>query len=405
MEQLRPIIDAIRKYNFWIVLSLAVLVLLGFWWTSLSAFEDEFRSNAATISGKFNQLNQLRGKRPYPNNQWIRDVEELREEVDQQLARVARDNYEEQEKVRDWGDFTPGAKNASLKLEDLATYWTDYLPGQLDDMLEQLNASTNENDSGKLIWNSRNYNTIKSQLIPEVVRQRQEAQRLVDNESADPELVEGAKELLGTLEWPDTATVRKTQENLWVYRSLTNAIGKVNEGDDIDRYNLPIRTIEKIEIWPDADAKPNAVSNLGKNRVQRAGKGGTPGGGRGIPIPPVQSFYRVVPVRLTLEMEHHHISQLLVALANEPLTCEVVDVAMSNNPSYKVKAQEDPSPAAAPGGLGGAGLGGAGLGGVGLGGAGPASAAAPAVPKAQPRGKRVVVEALIYLAKPPRTAT
>lgn len=400
MEKLQPIIAGMKKHNFWIVLSLVCLMLVYFWWISTPTFSEPFEKNVRAIDGHFRGMTKLRNIREYPNRKWIAGCDEARGTIDQRLNELARENHADQRSIRDWGDFGDVSLDNRLGKDELAEYWQQVLPAQVETLKDVAKASVDENATGKLTWNRKDFDAIVGSLTPESVKKYQQTQeRLKDEDLADDERKE-AEDKIKKMAWPDTGEVIAAQEIVWVYQALLDAVNKVNDRPGVDAFNLPIRSIEKISVWPEADEKKNAATLLGARRVRRAGATTTnPASGRGLKVPKVKDYYRVVPVRIELQMEHEYLAPLLVALSNQRLTCEVVDLQLTSNPGFTMEERVEKKAAArVPSRSLGVRRS--------LGGrqstAGKTDPNANRPPAAAPRGKRTVVEALIYVAKPPK---
>lgn len=384
MEKLAPFIENVKKHSFWIVLSLATLLLLYSWWISDHEIAKKFKEGKGNIHTQFKKIKKI-NKPPFPNDKWIKSKEDELEDVGRALAEVAKANYAEQAAARDWGDFDSEGMNN----KQLATYWLEFLPQQMASLKDFVGASVDENATGKLIWNRVDNAAIVELAMPEEWSKYNEAKAKAEDEATADDERKIAEEIMQKMVWPNRSKVVAAQEIVWVYRTLLNSIKTVNEQSGSDPFNLPIRSIENVEVWSDADAKKNATTTLGTRRIRRPGAQAAPlPAGPGIKVPQVQDYYRVVPVRMELQMEHQYVAPLLVALANEALTCEVVDVELTSNPGFKKKASEEKK--AGPMVAGKAKWGGK-------------KKQKPAVVQApQPRGKRTVIEALIYVAKPPK---
>ena len=401
MEKLQPFIAGVKKYNFWIVLSLVFLLLLYFWAMTASTFGGPFKKNVRTIKSHFQNMNKLGSRDDYPNDAWEKVRNEERGLIDDRLNQVARENYSLQRDTRNWGDFGDEVRaDAKLPEEDLSEYWLEVLPNEVKGLKKLVSASLDENATGKLVWNRKNFNDIVGQVSPESVRKHRATQIKLKGKNLDEDDEKEWEDLIKNTVWPSTGKVIAAQEVVWVYQALLNAVNKVNDREGVDKFNLPIRAIEKINVWAEADAKKDAPTQLGSRRVRRAGATATASSGKkGIPVPRVKDFYRVIPVRMELQMDHQFLAPLLVALANQSLTCEVVDLELTSNPGFKKKETEEEKAARLKPARPTAGhrsrLGR-------LGRPGPAAKQEPKPAKvSKPRGKRTVVEALFYLAKPP----
>ncbi len=407
MDQLRPIIAGIKKYNFWIVLCLALMILLFFWWISDGIFRKPFTKNSGHIKKQISAIDTLAQRPTFANQTWITGIGEAQKELDTRLTGVAKDNYNEQRPARDWGEFGEVRSDRKLSEAKRKKYWQDFLPQQTEELLKTVDATVDPNATGKLIWNAKNYNAIVSKLVPAMIDEVQRAQKIIDeheqldddDQKRNEENVKKAKAIVRKSVWPNESEVIATQEQIWAYQGLLRSVAALNKGDNIDRFNLPVRAIERIKIWPDADSTANTKTKLVTRRVRKAGaRSNESPAATGLPLPQVKDYYRVIPARIELEMDPQHVASLLVALANDPLTCEVVDVHLTSHAIFK-KVEEP----AAPMGMGAprpaiGGLPRQGLGGL----PGQGAEKPPEVKPPLRPGKRVMIDALIYVAKPPK---
>ena len=102
MDQLKQALAVLRKYHFWILCGVILLLYIGTWFMSTSAMTKETEARAGKIESSFKLGDQIVGIANHPNPDTAKMMKELNQrEADQvRLAWDAR--FREQEDVLKW---------------------------------------------------------------------------------------------------------------------------------------------------------------------------------------------------------------------------------------------------------------------------------------------------------------
>ena len=365
MDKLRPTIDAIKKYHFWVICGALVLTVLICWWMATGGLAAQFQKQKSQIESAFSGLQGIRSG--HPNQPLIDEVERRNTELKKNVFEAWEILYNEQKEKNPFPTEVLG--------EDFKRQFESLRPQ------EELARRYRE----------RYQNFIKK-YFPKLM-QRIDVRRPVEpaegaggaavggNVAGMPGGLQGrgatAAELTGVVEWndadyarlvarfewqqtPSTLAVLLAQEDLWVYEALLRVIKTTNEGATTPS-NATVKQINAMEIGRDAVAAWKSAENaLG---LQSAGKGKLDGmmGGmqgrtsagqaqkgevsgdqllvafryiddKGEPLGYQSQYpyanhpyaeFKMMPIRLSLVVDQRRIPRLLANCANSNMPIEV----------------------------------------------------------------------------------
>lgn len=302
MDQLKKVLVAVRKYHFWVLGAVVVVLLLIFWSTASAKLSKDYETQKTSISGHFTNMSTLAGAVDPPNQVVIDVLVKVHEGLKQNVLDAWKYLYEEQRK----NNPVPGVLGENFKTiwdslrpdEELPfnmrdTYWyfiRDYFPKLLErvdirrpknpelaggaggpgmrgmpgvpGMMEGVGGGNQAVEYiGKVVWDKTNYD-----------------------------------QLLRRFDWrerPTSKEIRLAQEDLWVYETLLNIIKDLNK-DSTSHYNAAVKRIRAVDIGRDATkAFHESRNSLGLASLQPAPAAAAPGaapttgpGAMGQPMPP-----------------------------------------------------------------------------------------------------------------------
>ena len=281
MDKLKPIIDPIKKYHFWVLCGVLVLVVLVCWWMSTSGLAGHFDTEASKINNAFNSLNGIQPG--HPNQKVIDEINKRDGQLKQNVFKAWENLYREQE------------ANNRFPTEDLG-----------EDFERQFKTLRPQEELARR-YRERYQNFIKERLPK--LKKMIDALHPIEPEpgaAGQPNLggemgmmpgggrMPGGAvtEWAGVVEWneadyqklesrffwqqaPTTLAVVHAQEDLWVFEALLRVIKNTNEGAT-NRNNAKVKRIDSLDIGRDAVAVWKTAENaLG---LQSQGTG-TPGPG------------------------------------------------------------------------------------------------------------------------------
>ncbi len=388
MDQLRKALAWLKKYHFWVLAIVIVVIAAACWYSSTGVLAKQFQANQQEIQAAFATSQRISAE-PFHANPGINKDQEA--EIDKRSAAVNeawRRLYErQQDKVLNWPpelgpEFAATVEKYKFGDElpaNILAIYRDYAVRHFPQLPKAIDAAEiQESDRGGMY---RGVSRESMERAPAADGRR-------DYRSA-PEPVEDDH----ICEWLDQQTVREqlqfqdrpsslrvwvTQENLWAYHTLLNVIAATNSYANADRKsNAAVRTVEMLEVGKSAalssrtpgrilldDSVRGPATAFGVDPSGRGGgeviAGGREGSGQpisreqeetlllsgryvdaeGKPLvtfnsSPVASLnsaeYKRLPVRMVLRMDSKYLSYLIAQCANQPLQIEVQEVRI--NPS------------------------------------------------------------------------
>ena len=207
MDQLKKFLAIVLKYQFWVMLGLALLVAIVCWWLATAGVAKKFTDRKSTIESAFNNA-KVSGAVPNPDV--IGKIDDLHKELKQKVFSAWETLYRQQKE-----------KNQ--------------LPKSLDEDFKR--RFENLKDKGELEpYDREQYRDFIKLHLPKL----KEMVGIVDWNDADYMLLES---LFDWQQAPSTLAVVLAQEDLWVYEALLRVIKRSNEGAN----NLTMAAVKKIE--------------------------------------------------------------------------------------------------------------------------------------------------------------
>lgn len=280
MDDLRPILAAIRKHQFWVVAALLPCVLVPTLFAAQSALEVQKAANRNQIAARKRELDGVRQKTPHPNAQW-------KAALDADADRVRKETIDEWRRL--W------SSQSGLRV------WPQELGTQF---IAQVN---NLRSGGVLDVESRNrYQTDVRDLVKKLPERMGAEERMTDRRAgtaaegsekpARPTTAfhvawrsENQRAIYQWFDWqnlPDdgraaTAQIVLAQEELWVYGMLCDAVRRAN-ADAKTEFEAAIITVEELLVgYPAAEEQPGGQ---GTQRIMRMA-GGVEFAGPGVTAP------------------------------------------------------------------------------------------------------------------------
>ncbi len=255
MDYVRKILTLVRKYHFW-ALAVLVVVVVGVFWSSASArLSETYKKRESEINQDFENMYALAGK-PDPINEMVHSaIRNVHEQLQKNVMRGWRYLYEEQKKnnplpdvlgprfIQEWEKRGP---NEELPPDMLEHYW-NFIERYFPRLLERANIRRPKNWErmvGGTLDRSLSGLTETGGIAPTGRSQEIEYEGIVIWEDAN------YKQFLARFHWdrlPSTQKVRLAQEDLWVYETLLGIIKELNK-DATSHYNAVVKRIYALDI-------------------------------------------------------------------------------------------------------------------------------------------------------------
>ena len=334
MDQLRVILQHVKKHHFWLVCAACLGIGVFAWMKASGNLSGEYGTRKSAISGSFQSLDQIINEPVFPNDRWKEGADELIEEQKQKVRAAWQQVYDEQAEFLKWPDYLGAGflntvqsvdRGADLPRSYRARYMNE-INREFPKLLEIVGAQRHDVEpSGP------------KSMVQENVIWADTSQKAIEDK----------------LRWetaPGALEVWLTQEDLWIYQVLLTVIKQVNAGSIVP----PVKEIEELLIAQEAAARIEegmAPGRIEQPKTEQAGAAApAPAAMRQPAMPPGQAGqapplddgryldaegkpqvsgaggdepFRRMPFFMKLRIDQRHIPRLLAECANSPLPFDV----------------------------------------------------------------------------------
>lgn len=236
MDQLKQVL----KYQFWILLAVALILPVVGWFMSTSGLVTE----AATRTGELKKKDDgLSVKPDDPNGDWANGLEQVNKEQEKQKAIAWKVVYDRQKELMTWPDFMP-ADLSHIEAWQQEKYRTSYR-GELD-KVRQIVKPFDENFQNGLVQYAE-------ELLP-------------------------APDVPWKYQPPSPAQIQAAQEDLWLLAALLECVASVNEGANTP-FEAPIRSIDLLNLRGGSTGGASSSGSSSSSSSTSSGGGAFTGGG------------------------------------------------------------------------------------------------------------------------------
>jgi hypothetical protein len=406
MEKLRVFLEHFKKYHFWVLCGLIVLISASVWFFATGAVADSFDKEKKKIDTAINTAKAISSKPEHPSEAYIKEIgtitsNSLQKQVDGAEGRL----YSEQ-----WASNPlPVVFPTEIQKAFEAAFQKNWLSIQ-----EMVNLPANALDD---LYRTRYRDHVTAAVFPKLFELIERRTEVVPNPAAANNNPNQAREMTGIVDWegadgkiktfqsrfsagvPSTLDVMMAQEELWVYEALLKVIRYTNNtGPDRTQYPKPanekegqgnstailawleknykkptshkmaaIKQILEMDIgrdavqdWksceraliniPDAVAAPTAGVSAGNPAA--AALAGRYVDDKGHPLEDAtqQPFpeFRMMPINLKVVIEQKEIPRLLAECANSAMRIDIrgVRILVEDPPAVELNGADAPAPTA-----------------------------------------------------------
>jgi len=381
MEKYRAVLEVVKKYHFWILCGLIVVLAFGSWFKASSDEDNDFKKRKSVIDSEFTTVERIKTTQNHPTEKSNQEIIKLTNgELTDQVSKASYRLYKEMREANPLPQLYQVKGEQKAFEDDFERIWRP---------MEDIEKLTPREELQRLY--RIGYQSHIGNHFPEL-------QKLVELRTFE-DRVPGVKPS-GVVDWydaeekksrvveglpavPSTVQVAKAQEDLWIYETLLKVVRYTNNiGRDREHYQKPpdhksarIKQILAMDIGSDAVAcwgkcenKLFTLADSGGVTAAKSDNAATTSGtsqladryvddvGKPIADPNQQPYpeFRMMPINLKLVIEQREIPRLLAECANSAMRIDVrrvrilvdepppVDFA-AENPSATV----DSAPAAA----------------------------------------------------------
>ena len=378
MDKVKDILAVLRKYHFWVLSGLVVIVALGVYVVASGSLADQYQTGVDRIEGKVQAVQNIGSQGPISSPQEIEAGKKQVEARKIDTWEAWKGQYENQQKENPWpqelgevflktiNSLPPDGVIPPRYRELYANFVDAHFQTLFDiiDIRQIVLLDINKNEIAKVFdWVTAGNVGAWMEYPPDAFFQEERGTVAWEN----PEVLS-----LGTnwISRPTTNQVRRAQEDLWVYEALLRIIRDTNEGAT-SYYNAPIKGIEALNIGAAASAafyesQERVLGGIGSGGTMAdfGGGGGYDddddddddyGGsgsyydatGLGVDEAELQGRYvganreplahdaehpyaefKMMPVRMIFYMDQRRIPDLLANCANSSMPVEVIRVSL-----------------------------------------------------------------------------
>lgn len=278
MDQVKQVLAVLKKYHFWVLCVLLLLVGLGSWQVAATTLANRYRERESKLKSARTEVENIKKAQAPPNQAVIDSIKNDHGKLKEEVFEAWKVLYQAQKENNPWPqvlspEFIEAAEalkpNEEFKdpkyLEEYQNFIKNHLPrlGLIVDVLEPK-------------W-MREYRlgqktTKRTPLAKRKVEKKKPAEEKEGAEEKAKQATEPLEEeeLVGKVIWdennqamieqqfywetrPTTLQVLIAQEDLWVYEALLRIIRDTNEGAT-SYYNAPVKRIFSLEIGQAAAA-------------------------------------------------------------------------------------------------------------------------------------------------------
>ncbi len=288
MDQVKVVLAALKKYHFWVLCGLVVLMGLAGWWLATSALAKQFDTRSTELQGHFAKLLDIVGRQNHPNEKVITKIEDTTNDLKKDVYEAWEILYEEQDRHNPLPNvLTDGFKDVFRGLDpedDIPREYREEYQSFIQYHIPRL-------------FGEEGVNVLRPKEIESEGGERAgRPLRLGEMERGGfGERAGGDIEMVGVIDWaendrqrlidrfnwqrvPSTLRVRLAQEDLWVYEALVRIIRNTNEGADAN-YNAVVKQIEALQIGAEAVAAWRTAEGRVFSGSGNGGEGGMGGMG------------------------------------------------------------------------------------------------------------------------------
>lgn len=385
MDKVRQVLEVLKKHHFWIFSVVVSAAILGCWYTARGSLSKMTETERSGVDSIFNNLQTIRSNAQHPNPKFKEGVDIERQELKKTTDAEWQRLYDRQKDVFIWPEALPAFKEweANGRKEPMTLTMRQNYQGFIDSefpKLEELvNMRREKYPQGATGQVPNPAVPFRRQTSPSAGMPTVEMIGIVDWDLNDIMRMKANLKTWGT-STPTQREVELCHESLAIYRSLLEAIAKVNAlGKATDNDNAWVKRITSLDIGKDASVPgifdvSNVIMPADLVSATSSEGGSSPYGptgpsrpmegqlqaeinkdqmllddryldGAGAPVkadaaltsPPFAEF-KLMKVRLQLVVDQKAIPTLLAELANAKLGVEVHQVRVNPQNSTVVQS-------------------------------------------------------------------
>lgn len=255
MDKVRQILGVLKKHHFWIFSVVVSAAILGCWYSARASLSQKYQTEKTAIEGSFSSMQTIRSNEQHPNPTFKTGVEAEKETLKKTTDAEWQKLYDRQKAVFIWPEALPRFKEweangsrEAMTLEMRQQYQA-FIDSEFPKLEELVNVRREKNPQGAT---STGY-TQPAMRTPYPMTGLTPGVEMIGVIDWEPGDLARMKTNLKT--WntttPTQREVELCHESLAIYRSLLEAIARVN-AKATDNENAVVKRITALDIGKDA---------------------------------------------------------------------------------------------------------------------------------------------------------
>ena len=289
MDKVKVILAGLKKYHFWVLCLLVIVMGVAVWNIATADLSDQYAKRKSALENTLQTARSISSEPDHPNDKIIRALAERNAEQRQMVLQGWTTLYEKQKKENPWPkppilsqqflDHVQSRKpNQEIKRQYREMY-SNFISKHIPTLFEIVDYRHSEeikdgDGADDAATNKQAANTLGGGGMPgmggAMGNTPYRLVGIVDWDQSDRERIWSNFRWHGS---PTTVQLRMAQEDIWVYEALLRILKATNEGAT-SHYNAAIKQIAALEIGQSA---AGAVSSGGAD-LASAVTGGSGGG-------------------------------------------------------------------------------------------------------------------------------
>lgn len=258
MDKVRQVLEVLKKHHFWIFSVVVSAAILGCWYTARGSLSKMTETERSGVDSIFNNLQTIRSNALHPNPKFKEGVDVERQELKKTTDSEWQRLYERQKDVFIWPAALPAfnewetkGRKEPMSLKMRQDYQV-FIDSEFPKLEELVNMRREKYPQGTTGQQPSPVVPIRPPVSPSGTMPTVEMIGIVDWELNDILRMKGNLKTWGTAT-PTQREVELCHESLAIYRSLLEAIAKVNAlGKATDNDNAWVKRITSLDIGKDA---------------------------------------------------------------------------------------------------------------------------------------------------------
>ncbi len=345
MDKVKIVLAVLKKYHFWALCGLIVLIALGSWVTATAELAAQYDSRKQQLDASFRSVESISSVSPHPNEKVIDAIDSDTDQLKQDVFGAWQTLYQEQARKNQLADALTDEfkmdfyQGGEISRQHLTLYQTFILDRFVTLFNDVLNVYRPVDEDGSRVPVPSVYqpdiDDDEDGLEDMVPGTRLRMGGMTNQPGGTTEMTgivnwDGRYALRDSFDWPNRPTteqVRTAQEDLWVYEALLRVIRDTNldptATEPIGRHNAAVIEIITLKIGSDlfgAFGEESDGTAMVRSRYVDQNAQPLADGAAG------PAEYNIMPILLVVSIDQSKIPKLLAECGNSNMPIEVRNV-------------------------------------------------------------------------------